>query len=60
MAIFVPLTLALSLILLQPVKGVVVALQWHMGMHGFAPAHQTRVDRQALVQRVMVLPANPS
>ena len=24
--------------LLQPIKGAVVALQWHMGMHGFAEA----------------------
>lgn len=35
-AIFVPLTALLSIGLLQPIKGVVVALQWRMGMHGFA------------------------
>lgn len=29
--------LALSIgLLLQPVKGVIVALQWRLGMHGFA------------------------
>ena len=28
--------------LLQPVKGLVVALQWHAGMHGFAEARQAR------------------
>jgi uncharacterized protein (DUF983 family) len=47
MAIFVPLTLGLSLVLLQPTKGAVVALQWHMGMHGFARAHEARSIRHA-------------
>jgi uncharacterized protein (DUF983 family) len=42
-AIFVPLTLALSVALLQPVKGAVVALQWRLGMHGFAAARQARL-----------------
>ncbi|MFA5898544.1 MAG: DUF983 domain-containing protein [Hyphomicrobium sp.] len=34
-ALWVPLTLALSLGLLQPVKGAIVALQWALRMHGF-------------------------
>lgn len=34
-ALWFPLTIALSLVLLQPVKGIVVALQWKLGMHGF-------------------------
>jgi uncharacterized protein (DUF983 family) len=34
-AIELPLAVILSLVLLQPVKGAVVALQWHAGMHGF-------------------------
>jgi uncharacterized protein (DUF983 family) len=40
LAIYLPLTLVLSLALLQPVKGAVVALQWAFRMHGFdeAPA----------------------
>lgn len=40
LSIYLPLTLILSLALLQPVKGVVVALQWALRMHGFdeAPA----------------------
>jgi uncharacterized protein (DUF983 family) len=40
LSIYLPLTLFLSLALLQPVKGVVVALQWALRMHGFdeAPA----------------------
>lgn len=34
-AMWFPLTIAMSLGLLQPVKGSVVALQWKLGMHGF-------------------------
>ncbi|HEY0328907.1 MAG TPA: DUF983 domain-containing protein [Rhodopseudomonas sp.] len=35
LAIYLPLTLILSLGLLQPVKGAVVGLQWAFRMHGF-------------------------
>jgi uncharacterized protein (DUF983 family) len=35
LAIYLPLTLAASLALLQPVKGAVVGLQWAFRMHGF-------------------------
>jgi uncharacterized protein (DUF983 family) len=35
LAIYLPLTLVLSLALLQPVKGAVVGFQWAMRMHGF-------------------------
>ena len=35
LAIYLPLTLVLSLALLQPVKGAVVAVQWALRMHGF-------------------------
>ena len=41
-AIWIPLTLLLSSALLQPVKGAVVAMQWQMGMHGFAKAKSER------------------
>ena len=41
-AIWLPLVLVLSLGLLQPLKGLIVAMQWHMGMHGFAEAKQAR------------------
>jgi uncharacterized protein (DUF983 family) len=41
-ALWGPLILALSLGLLQPIKGAVVALQWHAGMHGFAEAKLAR------------------
>src|ERR1700761_9564231 len=37
-AIWLPLVLLGALALLQPTKGAVVALQWHLGMHGFEPA----------------------
>lgn len=35
LAIWVPLTVALSLALLRPIKGAVVGLQWALYMHGF-------------------------
>jgi uncharacterized protein (DUF983 family) len=35
LAIYLPVTLILSLALLQPVKGAVVGLQWALHMHGF-------------------------
>ncbi len=36
-AFWLPATLALALLLLQPVKGAIVALQWAYRMHGFDP-----------------------
>lgn len=36
-AIFLPLTVAMSLALLPPVKGALVGLQWANRMHGFDP-----------------------
>lgn len=35
LAIWAPLTVVLALLLLQPVKGAVVGLQWAFYMHGF-------------------------
>ena len=35
LAFWLPATLALALLLLQPVKGAIVALQWAYRMHGF-------------------------
>ncbi|SJZ75802.1 Uncharacterized conserved protein, DUF983 family [Enhydrobacter aerosaccus] len=40
--IWLPLVLVLSIGLLQPIKGMIVALQWQMGMHGFAAAKLAR------------------
>jgi uncharacterized protein (DUF983 family) len=45
-ALWIPLTLGLSLALIQPVKGMVVALQWRLGMHGFEPARKARLAAQ--------------
>jgi uncharacterized protein (DUF983 family) len=41
LAIYLPLTLILSLLLLQPVKGAVVGVQWALRMHGFDEEHPT-------------------
>jgi uncharacterized protein (DUF983 family) len=37
LAFWLPATFALALLLLQPVKGAIVALQWAYRMHGFDP-----------------------
>jgi len=52
-ALWIPLTLLLSLGLLQPVKGAVVAMQWQMGMHGFAKA---KSERERARTQVLDLP----
>jgi uncharacterized protein (DUF983 family) len=41
LSIYLPLTLILSLALLQPVKGAVVAVQWALRMHGFDEQNPT-------------------
>jgi uncharacterized protein (DUF983 family) len=35
LAVWLPLTLGMSLALLQPIKGAIVGLQWALRMHGF-------------------------
>ena len=42
MTLWPSLALAMSLALLQPVKGAVVAIQWYGGMHGFEEAKKAR------------------
>lgn len=42
LAVWLPLTLGMSLGLLQPTKGIVVGLQWFTGMHGFQAAKLRR------------------
>lgn len=37
-----PALIVMSLLLLQPVKGAIVALQWRLGMHGFKAAAEKR------------------
>jgi uncharacterized protein (DUF983 family) len=36
MVIWIPLTIALALALLRPIKGAIVGLQWALYMHGFS------------------------
>lgn len=43
--IWLPMTLLLSLLLLPPVKGALIAYQWALNMHGFDP---TDSEREAL------------
>ncbi len=52
-ALWMPLVLFAALGLLQPVKGFVVALQWHLGLHGFEEAKHRRASagRQAAGQQ---------
>jgi uncharacterized protein (DUF983 family) len=40
LATLLPLTLILTLAILQPIKGAVVGLQWANRMHGFDPAYR--------------------
>jgi uncharacterized protein (DUF983 family) len=42
LALWLPIGLGMTLGLLQPVKGFIVALQWRLGMHGFEQAKQAR------------------
>jgi uncharacterized protein (DUF983 family) len=41
LAIYLPITLLASLLLLQPVKGAVVGIQWALRMHGFDEQNPT-------------------
>ena len=47
MVVWPVLTIALSVLLMQPVKGAVVGLQWAVRMHGFGGAPD-RPERQPL------------
>ncbi|PZQ46222.1 MAG: hypothetical protein DI551_05555 [Micavibrio aeruginosavorus] len=42
LATTLPLTFLLAVALLQPAKGAVVAVQWRMGLHGFAASKRLR------------------
>jgi uncharacterized protein (DUF983 family) len=50
-SIWIPLTLALTLLLLQPVKGAIIGWQWAQRMHGFDPAHRDETDRFASISK---------
>jgi uncharacterized protein (DUF983 family) len=43
-AIWLPLTVILALLLLPPIKGALVGLQWALLMHGFDPEHKDEFD----------------
>jgi uncharacterized protein (DUF983 family) len=49
MTLWPSLALALTLGLLQPVKGAVVAIQWYGGMHGFEEAKKARALAATIV-----------
>lgn len=36
-AIWLPLTIVLAVLLIRPIKGAIVGLQWALRMHGFGP-----------------------
>ncbi|MCO5730617.1 DUF983 domain-containing protein [Rhizobium sp. SSA_523] len=42
LAIWVPITILMSLALMQPIKGAVIGLQWAMRMHGFGQEDESR------------------
>jgi uncharacterized protein (DUF983 family) len=42
LSIWLPLTVILTLALLPPVKGFIVALQWNLRMHGFGESRPPR------------------
>lgn len=42
LSIGLPLCMIFSLLILQPLKGTVVALQWSMGLHGFSESKKHR------------------
>jgi uncharacterized protein (DUF983 family) len=42
-ALWLPLTVILSLLLLPPIKGALVGLQWALRMHGFDPNNKDDV-----------------
>jgi uncharacterized protein (DUF983 family) len=48
LSMWLPLTTMMVFAMLQPVKGAVVALQWHMGLHGFEAARKARMAGTAV------------
>ncbi|CAN5269129.1 DUF983 domain-containing protein [soil metagenome] len=50
LATYLPLTLVLSLLLLQPIKGAVVGLQWAFRMHGFDESRPEGVEEGTIAK----------
>jgi hypothetical protein len=46
------LWLPLALGLLQPIKGAVITVQWHLGMHGFEYARKIRNSNACASQHI--------
>lgn len=57
-ALWIPLTLILSIGLLQPVKGAIVGWQWAHRMHGFDPQCETN-DEHPVAPRAADTRPNP-
>jgi len=55
----VPLTIGLSLGLLQPIKGAIIAMQWFGGMHGFARSRARRHGLATTRSNHTIASANP-
>jgi len=52
LAFYLPFTLVSSLLLLQPVKGAVVGLQWEFRMHGFDESRPEGVEEGTIAKLV--------
>lgn len=50
--VWLPLTIALSLAALAPIKGFLVSLQWALLMHGFDPNHEEEIGEQLASDRL--------
>jgi uncharacterized protein (DUF983 family) len=50
-AVWLPLTLVMTLALLQPVKGATIGLQWALYMHGFDGSRDPDAPRHAAIDR---------
>ncbi|MBN9586855.1 MAG: hypothetical protein BGN84_01555 [Afipia sp. 62-7] len=54
LAVYLPITLISSLLLLQPVKGAVVGLQWAFRMHGFDENRPAGAEEGTIAQLTVV------
>ncbi len=55
LAFYLPFTLIASLLLLQPVKGAVVGLQWAFRMHGFDESRPADVEEGTVAAKLNVV-----
>jgi len=58
LVVWLPLTLALCLVLLPPLKGALIALQWALRMHGFDPKSAEREPPPEGVVRPNLIPTS--